>query len=53
LQNNFIFPNSKNSQKKIKSTDERSSFDGLIQEDIDLSDIYLAVHFKLKFAAAI
>ena len=24
-------------------TDKHSSFDGLIQEDIDLSDIYLAV----------
>ena len=30
--------------KNQKSTDKHSSFDGLIQEDIDLSDIYLAVH---------
>ena len=41
-----MFPTCKNSQKRIKnqkSTDKHSSFDGLIQEDIDLSDIYLAV----------
>ena len=31
--------------KNQKSTDKHSSFDGLIQEDIDLSDVYLAVHF--------
>ena len=45
-QNNFIFTTCKNSQKGVKnqkSTDKHSSFDGLIQEDIDLSDIYLAV----------
>ena len=29
--------------KNQKSTDKHSSFDGLIQEDIDLSDIHLAV----------
>ena len=29
--------------KNQKSTDKHSSFDGLIQEDIDLSDIYYAV----------
>ena len=29
--------------KNQKSTDKHSSFDGLIQEDIDLSDIYLTV----------
>ena len=29
--------------KNQKSRDKHSSFDGLIQEDIDLSDIYLAV----------
>ena len=41
-----MFPTCKNSQKGVKnqkSTDKHSSFDGLIQEDIDLSDIYLAV----------
>jgi hypothetical protein len=46
VQNNFMFPTCKNSQKRVKnqkSTDKLSSFDGLIQEDIDLSDIYLAV----------
>ena len=39
----------KNSQKWVKnqkSTDKHLSFDGLIQEDIDLSDIYLAVPKK-------
>ena len=30
--------------KNQKSTDKHSPFDGLIQEDIDLSNIYLAVH---------
>ena len=46
VQNNFVFPTCKNSQKWVKSqksTDKQLSFDGLIQEDIDLSDIYLAV----------
>ena len=41
-----MFPTHKNSKKQVKnqkSTDKRLSFDGLIQEDIDLSDIYLAV----------
>ena len=41
-----MFPTCKNSQKWVKyqkSTDKHSSIDGLIQEDIDLSDIYLAV----------
>ena len=33
----------KKQAKNQKSTDKHSSFDGLIQEDIDLSDIYLAV----------
>ena len=44
-------PTCKNSQKRVKyqkSTDKHSSFDGLIQEDIDLSDIYLAVSLLLK-----
>ena len=44
--NNFMFPTCKNSQKWVKyqkSTDNHSSIDGLIQEDIDLSDIHLAV----------
>ena len=47
----FYVPNTyTNSQKCIKnqkSTDKHSSFDGLIQEDIDLSDIFLAVHHRL------
>ena len=42
-----MFPTYKNSQIWVKnnrkSTEKHSSFDGLIQEDIDLSDIYLAV----------
>ena len=42
MQNNFMFPTCKKSQKLVKK-EEHSSFDGLIQEDIDLSDIYLAV----------
>jgi len=45
VQNNFMFPTCKNSQKRVKnlkSTYKHSSFDDLIQEDIDLSDIYLA-----------
>ena len=45
-QNNFMFSTCKNSQKRVKnqkSSDKHSSFDGLIQEDIDLSEIYLAV----------
>ena len=51
VQNNFMFPTCKNSQKRVKnqkSTDKHSSFDGLIQEDIDLSDIYLAVCLHAK-----
>ena len=46
VQKKFIFPTCKNSQKRVKnqkSTDKHLSFDSLIQEDIDLSDIYLAV----------
>ena len=46
VQNNFMFPTCNNSQKQVKnqkSKDKHSSFDGLIQEDIDLSDICLAV----------
>ena len=45
-----MFPTCKNSQKRVrnqKSTNKHSSFDGLIQEDIDLSDIFLAVHHRL------
>ena len=41
-----MFPTCKNSQKWVKnqkSTDKNLSFDGLIQEDIDLSDTYLPV----------
>jgi hypothetical protein len=44
-----MFPTCKNSQKRVKnqkSTDKNLSFDDLIQEDVDLSDIYLAVLFK-------
>ena len=44
-----MFPTCKNSQKRVKnwkSTDKHSSFNGLIQEDIDLSDIYLAVTYN-------
>ena len=51
VHNNFMFPTCNNSQKRVKnqkSTDKHSSFDGLIQEDIDLSDIYLAVSISLK-----
>ena len=46
VQNNFMFPTCKNSQiwvKNQKSTDKHSSFDGLIQEDLDLSEIFLAI----------
>ena len=43
---------SKVGKKSKKSTDKHLSFDGLIQKDTDLSDIYLAVssfviHYKL------
>ena len=43
VQNNFLFPTRKNSQKGVKiqkSTDNHLSFDGMIQENIDLSDIH-------------
>ena len=40
----FYVPNLQKGIKKQKSKDKHSSFDGLIQEDIDLSDIYLAVN---------
>ena len=46
VQNSFMFPKCKNSQKRVKnqkSTDKHLSFDGLIQDVIDLSDINLAV----------
>ena len=46
VQNNLTFPTCKNSQKWVKNqnvSDKHSSFDGLIQEDIHLSDILLAV----------
>ena len=46
VHNNFMFPTRKNSKKRVKiqkPTDNHLSFDGLIQENIDLSDIYLAV----------
>jgi hypothetical protein len=46
VQKKFMFPTCKSSQKRVKnqkSTDKHLSFDSLIQEDIDLSDIYLAV----------
>ena len=38
-----MFPTVKHSQKRVKiqiSIDHHLSFDGLIQENIDLSDIY-------------
>jgi hypothetical protein len=44
-----MFPTCKNSQKWVKnqkSIYKHYSFDGLIQEYIDLSDIYLAVTLK-------
>ena len=43
-----MFPTFKNRVKNQKSTDKHLSFDGLIQEDIYLSDIYLAVYFILN-----
>ena len=49
-----MFPTCKNSQKRAKnqkSTDKHLSVDGVIQEDIDLSDIYLAVKYKLMAQA--
>ena len=41
-----MFPTCMNSQKRVKNqkSDKHSSFDGLIQEEIDPSDIYLAVY---------
>jgi len=33
--------------KNQKSTEKHTSFDGLIHEDLDLSDIYLAVRSTL------
>ena len=39
----FMRPTWKNSQKQVKkqkSKDKHSSFDGLVQENTDLSDIY-------------
>jgi hypothetical protein len=41
-----MFSTRKNSQKRVKiqkSTDNHSSFGGMIQENIDLSDFYSAV----------
>ena len=41
-----MFPTRKKSQKRVKNqklTDKHSPFDGVIQEVIDLSDIYFAV----------
>ena len=41
-----MFPTCKDSQKRVKKSEinrQTFVFDGLIQEDIDLSDIYLAV----------
>ena len=43
----FLFPTCKNSQKRAKnqkSTDKYSSFDGLLQEDIDQFYIFLPVN---------
>jgi hypothetical protein len=39
----FYVPNMQEQSKRGKKSDKHSSFDGLIQEEIDLSDIYLAV----------
>ena len=47
----FYVPNMQEQSKvgkNQKSKDKHSSFDGLIQEDIDLSDIYQAVISVLK-----
>ena len=52
VENNFMFSNMQEQSKmgkNQKSTDKHSSSDGLIQEYIDLSDIYLAVHTPLIF----
>ena len=41
--NNFMLPVRKNSQKQVKiqkSTDNHLLFNGLIQENIDISDIF-------------
>ena len=46
VQNNFMFPTYKNSRNQVKNqklAKKQSSFDGLIQKDIDLPGIYLAV----------
>ena len=43
VQNNFMFLTRQNSQKWVKiqkSTDNHLSFDGIIQKNVDLSDIY-------------
>ena len=47
----FDVPNKQKRSKMGKILEinkKHSSFDGLIQEDIDLSDIYLAVSISLK-----
>jgi hypothetical protein len=47
-----MFLTRKNNQKRVKiiqtSTDNHSSFDGLIQENIDLSDIYQVVPYAFS-----
>ena len=46
VQNNFMFPTCKIGQEQVKnqkSTVKHSSFNGSIQDDIEVSDIYLAV----------
>ena len=56
VQNTFKFPTCKNSQKWVKikkSTDTHSSFDGRIQENIDLSDIYWAVRQLFIFVSVL
>ena len=48
---NFMFPTCKNSEKRIenqKSTDKYWSFDDLIQEDVDLPDIYIYLSVCLQ-----
>ena len=50
----FYVPNMQKQSKQVKiqkSTDNQSSFDGIIQENTYLSDIYQAVNVELAFCA--
>ena len=52
VHNNFMFPTRKNSQKRVKiqkSPDNHSSFDGIIQENIDLLTFIILYQFCLIF----